>query len=86
MEMINNTGSNNGNNSSEQSETIGCSDGFFLVEQGAQGVCIPECGEWEDLSHSFEVATDTILILHSVVYIISASIVLVLSCIQYERM
>ena len=77
---------NNISNLDGQSDTIACSDGFFLSEQGAQGVCIAECGVWEDLPHSFEVATDIIVILHSIVYIISASLVLVLSCIQYKRM
>ena len=75
--------SDNISNSDEQNELIACSDGFFMDEQG---VCIPECGEWEDLPHSFEVATDTILILHSVVYIASTAVVLALSCIQYKRM
>ena len=70
-------------NSDDQNGLIACSDGFFMDEQG---VCIPECGEWEDLPHSFEIATDTVVILHSILYIISASVVLVLSCIQYKRM
>ena len=77
---------NNISNLDGQNDTIACSDGFFLVEQGVQQVCLPECGVWEDLPHSFEVATDIIVILYSVVYIVSASLVLVLSCIQYKRM
>ena len=70
----------------EKMQGIVCSENFYLEERGGQRVCLPECGKWGDLPRSAEVATDVVVILHSVVYIISATAVLVLSCIQYERM
>ena len=71
----------------EQVQNIVCTEDFYLDErEGGQSVCLPECGKWGDLPRSVEVANDVIVILHSVVYIISATAVLVLSCLQYERM
>ena len=59
-----------------------CSDGFY----NAGGSCQPKCGEWEGLPHMVIVITDVLLVFQAVVYIVSAAVVLVLSCIQHERM
>ncbi len=59
-----------------------CSDGFY----DAGGTCQPKCGEWEGLPHETVVITDVALVFQGIVYIVSAAVVLVLSCIQHERM
>ena len=59
-----------------------CSDGFY----DAGGSCQPKCGEWEELPHAAIVITDVVVVFQAVVYIVSAAVVLVLSCIQYQRM
>ena len=64
--------------------TILCSDSFYLDE--ITDLCYAECGKWQNLPHNVEVATDIILILGSVVYIVSASVVLVVAYLQSERM
>ena len=63
-------------------QALECSDGFYE----AGGICQPKCGEWEELPHSVIVITDVALVFQAVVYVVSASVVLVLSCIQHERM
>ena len=59
-----------------------CSDGFY----DAGGTCLPKCGEWEELPHATIVITDVVYVFQAVVYIVSAAVVLVLSCIQHQRM
>ena len=59
-----------------------CSDGFY----DAGGTCQPKCGEWEGLPHVAIVITDVVVVFQAVVYIVSAAVVLVLSCIQHQRM
>ena len=59
-----------------------CSDGFY----DAGGACQPKCGEWEGSPHTAIVITDVVIVFQAVAYIVSAAVVLVLSCIQHQRM
>ena len=59
-----------------------CSDGFY----DAGGSCQPKCGEWEGLPHVAIVITDVIVVFQAVVYTVSAAVVIILSCIQHQRM
>ena len=61
-----------------------CSEGFYIDE--STGLCIPECGVWEEFPHSFVVVVDALVILSAIVYLLSGVAVLVLSCINYKRM
>ena len=58
-----------------------CNEGFYL-----DGICRPECGEWEEFSHSTVLAFDTVVVLQAVAYLIGAVVVLILSCIRYKNM
>ena len=69
-------------NDSDQDRT--CSEGFYIDE--STGLCIPECGVWEEFPHSFVVGVDAVVILSAIVYLLSGVAVLVLSCINYKRM
>ena len=59
-----------------------CSDGFY----DAGGACQPKCGEWEGLPHTAIVITDIVIVFQAVAYIVSAAVVIILSCIQHQRM
>ena len=59
-----------------------CSDGFY----DAGGACQPKCGEWEGLHHVAIVITDVIVVFQAVVYVVSTAVVIILSCIQHQRM
>ena len=61
-----------------------CNEGFYISE--STGLCVPECGVWEEFPHSFSVGIDALVILLGIVYLLSGSAVLVLSCINYKRM
>ena len=58
-----------------------CSEGFYL-----DGVCRPECGEWQQFSDAAIIGVDFVFLFSIVVYLISAAAVIVLSLIRYERM
>ena len=60
-----------------------CSKGFFL---DISGFCMPECGEWEELPHGVVVTHDVIVGLQAIFYLVVATIALICSGIQYERM
>ena len=61
-----------------------CREGFYLDDE--IGVCLPECSKYENLPHRVELITHIIVILSAVVYVVSASVLLLLSCLQHERM
>ena len=61
-----------------------CSEGFYINE--STGLCIPECGVWEEFPHSFVVGFDVVVILSGVINLLGSTAVLVLSCISYKRM
>ena len=61
-----------------------CNEGFFINEN--TGLCVPECGVWEEFPHSFSVGIDAVVIFSGIVYFLSGLAVLVLSCINHKRM
>ena len=61
-----------------------CNEGFYISEN--TGLCVPECGVWEEFPHSFVVGIDAVVIFSGIVYFLSGIAVLVLSCISYKRM
>ena len=61
-----------------------CNEGFYINE--STGLCVPECGVWEEFPHSTVVGIDAVVILSGIVYFLSGLAVLVLSCINYKRM
>ena len=63
---------------------ITCREGFYLDND--IGVCLAECSKWENLPHHVEITTQVIVILGAVVYILSASVLLLLSCLHHKRM
>ena len=63
---------------------IECSKDFYLDAES--GLCRPECGEWEEFPHSTVLAIDVVIILQAVVFFISATVFLLMSCIHYRRM
>ena len=64
--------------------SLTCSEGFYVSE--STGLCRPECGVWEELPHSLIVGADVAIILSAIVYLLSGTAVLVLSCIYRKRM
>ena len=71
-------------NSSEME--LVCNEGFFVGELSGASVCRPECGEWEEFPRSIVVTVDFFIVLFSVVYLIGATLVIILSIIQRKRM
>ena len=69
---------------SPMARPIICREGFYLDDE--IGVCLAECSKYENLPHHVELITHGIVILSAVVYIVSASVLLLLSCLQHERM
>ena len=61
-----------------------CSEGFYINE--STGLCIPECGVWEEFPHSYVVGADAVVISTTVIGLLSSAVVLVFSCISYKRM
>ena len=61
-----------------------CNEGFYISE--STGLCVPECGVWEEFPHSTVVGVDAVVIFSGIVYFLSGLAVLVLSCINYKRM
>ena len=61
-----------------------CSEGFYIDED--TGLCVPECGVWEEFPHSFLVGVDAVVILSALINLLSSIVILVLSCISYKRM
>ena len=61
-----------------------CNNGFYINE--STGLCVPECGVWEEHPHSFIVGTDAAVILSGIIGILGSVTVLVLSCIRYKKM
>ena len=61
-----------------------CSEGFYINEN--TGLCVPECGVWEEFPHRFIVGINAVVILSGIVYFISGLVVLVLSCIRHKSM
>ena len=69
---------------SPMARLITCRESFYLDEE--IGLCLPECSKWESLPHHVELTTHVIVILSAVVYVVSASVLLLLSCLQDKRM
>ena len=69
---------------SPMASPITCREGFYLDEE--IGLCLPACSKWENLPHHVELTTQVVVILGAVVYIVSASVLLLLSCLQHKRM
>ena len=68
-------------------DALRCSDGFYLdMENGSAGVCIPDCGTWEEFPHHVIAVSDAFAITQAVVYIISATLLLVIACFEHKRM
>ena len=61
-----------------------CSEGFYCDQSTAR--CLPLCKEWNEYPRSTEVATDVVVILSACIGVISATVVLVLSCVRWKRM
>ena len=61
-----------------------CSEGFYISE--STGLCVPECGVWEEFPHSFVSAINIVVLFCGIVHLLGASAVLILSCINYKRM
>ena len=61
-----------------------CSEGFYIDE--CTGLCVPECGVWEEFPHSFVVGTDAVVIISAIVYLFSSAVLVVISCINYRKM
>ena len=88
MELLvpykNSTDENDSGPNSTESPPITCSQGFYLDNESP--VCRAECSKWENLPHPVELTTRVTARLSAVVYIISASVLLVLSCVHRKRM
>ena len=85
MEMLeSNEDQNDTSTPSPMARPFTCREGFYLEDE--IGFCLPECSEYENLPHHVEVITHVIVILMAVVYVVSASVLLLLSCLQHERM
>ena len=69
---------------SPMARPITCSQGFYLDNESA--LCRAECSKWENLPHPVELTTRVVARLGAVAYIISASVLLVLSCVHRKRM
>ena len=60
-------------------EPIVCNDGFYL-----DGICRPECGVWEAFSYGTYIPIDVTVIVSASLYFISATVLLIVSCIRYK--
>ena len=69
---------------SPMASPVTCREGFYQDDE--IGLCLPECSKWESLPHHVELTTHVFVILSAVVYVVSASIFLLLSCLHYKRM
>ena len=61
-----------------------CSEGFYISEN--TGLCVPECGVWEEFPKGFIIGFDAVVILSTSVNILSSTVALIISCISYKRM
>ena len=61
-----------------------CRDDFYLDEE--INLCLPECGEWEEFSHTYVVIVDGIIIMTAVIFFATSAILITVSCIRYNRM
>ena len=68
---------------SPMTRSFTCREGFYLDNE--IGFCLPECSKWENAPHHVLI-TQVIVILSGVVYILSASVLLLLSCLHHKRM
>ena len=75
---------NDNSTESPMAMTITCREDFYLDNE--IGFCLAECSKWEDSPHHAELTTLVIGILGAVVYILSASVLLLLSCLHHKRM
>ena len=64
--------------------SITCREGFYLDNE--IGLCLPDCSKLENSPHHVELTTQVIVILGGVVYVLSASVLLLLSCLHHKRM
>ena len=69
---------------SSMARAITCREGFYLDNE--LGICRAECSKWENLPHQVELTTQFVAIFGAVVYIISASVLLLFSCLHRKRM
>ncbi len=60
-----------------------CSPNFYLSEDG---LCVPQCGEWNPYSTTASAVLDPLAILGGCVYIVGGVAALVVSCTQYKNM
>ena len=64
-----------------------CSEGFYLdKEDNLSGICKPDCGEWEEFPHHVIVIGDIFTTTQAVIYIVSAIVLFLFSCVHHERM
>ena len=66
--------------------TLQCQEGFSCSAVGNTSLCLPVCGRWAQYSRGIVVAIDVVIILSAAICVIASIAVLVLSCIQWERM
>ena len=69
---------------SPMARSITCREDFYLDNE--IGFCLAECSKWENLPHHVELTTQVVVILSGGVYILSASVLLLLSCLHHKRM
>ena len=69
---------------SPMARSFTCREGFYLDNE--IGLCRPECSKWENVPHHVELTTQFFVIIGAVVYILSASVLLLLSCLHHKRM
>ena len=66
--------------------TLQCQEGFSCIAVGNTSLCLPVCGRWAQYPHGTVVAIDVVIILSATICVLASIAVLVLSCIQWERM
>ena len=75
---------NDSSRASPMARSFTCREGFYLDNE--TGFCLAECSKWENSPHHVVLTTQVIAILSAVVYIVSASVLLLLSCLHHKRM
>ena len=72
-------------------QTCECHEDFFCKETNESGhdlklACVPECGSWEQYSHSTIIIIDTVVILAAIVGILSGIAGLVIAIVKRKKM
>ena len=82
--LVPNEDQNDNSTESPTARSITCREGFYLDNE--IGLCLPECSKWGNSPHHVELTIQVFVILGAAVCVLSASVLLLLSCLHHERM